>query len=261
MLGKKQRSQQSDWIETLTKIDKIISREAFEQRVEETLEDMRRVIGSQHVAFGWSGGKDSQVLRFLMERLGQTECVLVICNLEYPAFLRWATDHMPDDLTIINTDQDLPWLIAHPDWLFPQTAAQAARWFAAVQHRGQIRYFRQAHLDMLILGRRLADGNVCGSNSSWITQTRQGIIRYHPLATWTHEEILAAIYYEHLALPPNYQWPRGFQVGTGPWPARQWITSELEGWKEVYYIDPDIIRTTAKIWPRVATVLHQIERE
>ena len=43
-----------------------------------------------------------------------------------------------------------------------------------------------------------------------------------------------------------YQWANGFQVGTGPWAAREYTGSMHNGWKEVYNINPSIVEKAAE---------------
>ena len=58
--------------------------------------------------------------------------------------------------------------VKHPSMLFPQDSATAAKWFSIVQHRAQAQYYKENDLDVLLLGRRRADGNYCGKGSNTI---------------------------------------------------------------------------------------------
>ena len=73
-----------------------------------------------------------------------------------------------------------------------------------------------------------------------------GITRYSPLAEWRHEDILAYIHYYDVKLPPIYDWEKGYLCGTHPWPARQYMETEQQGWKEVYDIDKTIVENAAQ---------------
>lgn len=64
-------------------------------------------------SYAWSGGKDSLVLGEICRRAGISSCVLVISNLEYKAFTQWVEDNKPPELSIINTGQDIKWLVTH----------------------------------------------------------------------------------------------------------------------------------------------------
>lgn len=174
-----------------------------------------------------------------------------------PGFLKWVDRYKPKELEIINTGQDLEWLSKHLNMLFPQDSATAAKWFSIVQHRAQAKYYKAHELDLLLLGRRRADGNYCGRGSNIYTDGK-GITRYSPLAAWSHEEILAYIHYHKLAIPPIYGWKNGFLCGTHPWPARQWTGSIENGWEEVYEIDQDIVKKAAEFIESAAEFLKSL---
>lgn len=247
-LGRKQRISNSAWFEAMENIEDAVSKSAMDKKVGQTVKDIKTATKGKRAAFAWSGGKDSLVLEQICYMAGIEECLLVICDLEYREFLAWVTDHMPRCLEIIDTGQDMDWLAAHPQMLFPQTSNVAAQWFHIVQHRGQARYYKNRGLDMLLLGRRRADGNYVGKGSNVYTDGK-GVTRYSPLADWSHEEILAFIHYNRIPLPPFYSWCNGYYCGTHPWPARQWTGSIENGWKEVYSIDPSIVQEAAQRIP------------
>jgi len=243
-LGRKQRISNQAWLDTVAQIKSLVSRSEIDRLAAETITDIKKKVGNRAAAYGWSGGKDSIVLGALCERAGITKSVLAVCDLEYPEFMQWLEDNKPAGCEIINTGLDLDWLAARPRLLFPQDSATAAPWFSNVQHKVQAEYFKNQNLDILVLGRRRADGNFVGRGTNLYT-TKSGITRYSPLADWTHEHILAYIAYYKLELPPIYGWPNGYLCGTHPWPARQWTESIENGWREVYTIDPCIVAHAA----------------
>ena len=59
-------------------------------------------------------------------------------------------------------------------------------------------------------------------------------------------DILAYIHYYDVKLPPIYDWEKGYLCGTHPWPARQYMETEQQGWKEVYDIDKTIVENAAQ---------------
>lgn len=248
---RKQRLSHEDFLRMFNSVEERVSRSSFEAKFERAVDDVRaRVRELGDAAFCWSGGKDAQVLRAVCEAAGVFDCVLgKTAGLEYPAFLRWVTDHMPKRLEVISTPQDLEWLAAHQHMLFPQNAAIAAEWFASVQHEAQRRFFRRYRLRVLILGRRRSDGNFVGRGGANYYTDAKGVTRFSPLADWTHDDVFAAIRYLGLPLPPFYRWPRGFRCGTHPWPARQWCRDEAHGWSEIYDIDPGIVWHAATYFP------------
>jgi 3'-phosphoadenosine 5'-phosphosulfate sulfotransferase (PAPS reductase)/FAD synthetase len=228
--------------------------------IDQTVETIRTVARTRHVAYAWSGGKDSLALQQVMAYAGIHECVLGISNLEYPAMLAWVTRHMPDGLSVESTGQDLHWLNAHPMMLFPQHQ-YGPRWFQIVQHKVQRDYFAANRLDLLALGRRHADGNYTGPAGLDRYTDRHGTVRWSPIAHWSHEAVLALLTRERVELPPCYSWPRGFQVGTGSWPARQWTRSRDHGWCEVWEIDPSRVREAATVLPEAADWMRRSEVE
>lgn len=245
MLGRKQRIKNTDWIEAVGKIEQSVSRKELDLLVSRTVKEIKKRTKGKKAAYAWSGGKDSLVLGEICRMAGISPCVLVICNLEYKAFMEWVGAHKPPGLSIINTGQDMEWLAGHPHMLFPQDSRTAAQWFHIVQHRGQAKYYRENQLDMLLLGRRRADGNYVGKGDNVYTN-RQGVTRYSPLSEWTHEQILALIHYHNLAMPPFYGWKNGWLCGTHPWPARQWTGSVGNAWSEIFEIDSSIVHEAAK---------------
>lgn len=253
-LGRKQRINNSDWIEAFGKIEQLVSKEELDQLVQNTVKEIREKTAGKKAAFAWSGGKDSLVLEKVCYMADVNACVLVICDLEYQAFLQWVTDNMPLELSVINTGQDIKWLAAHQQMLFPQNSATAAQLFHMVQHRGQAKYYKDNQLDLMLLGRRKADGNYVGKGENIYTNG-QGVTRYSPLADWSHEQILAFIHYYNIELPPFYKWQNGYYCGTHPWAARQWTGSVENGWKEVYKIDSSIVTEAADYIPSAKAFL------
>jgi 3'-phosphoadenosine 5'-phosphosulfate sulfotransferase (PAPS reductase)/FAD synthetase len=248
VLGKKQSIRNDDWISAYSRIEELVPMEELDKLIKSTVGQIRELARDKKAAYAWSAGKDSIVLGKICEMAGISDCMLAVSNLEYPAFMEWIEQNRPDGLSVINTGQDIRWLEKHQDMLFPQESKTAANWFKIVQHRAQEKYYKEHQLDMVILGRRKADGNYVGRGSNIYTNAK-GICRYSPLADWPHEAILAFIHYYQLPLPPIYDWKNGYLCGTHPWPARQWTGSISNGWREIYEIDPSIVEAAAEIIP------------
>lgn len=244
MIGRKQRVQNSDWLDAVSRVEQAVGKKELDHLMDKTVKEIKKKTKGMRAAYAWSGGKDSLVLGEICRKAGITPCVLVVCNLEYPAFIEWVEANKPPELSIINTGQDMEWLAAHPEMLFPQGSKTAAQWFRIVQHRGQAEYYKEKQLDIILLGRRRADGNYVGKGDNIYTN-RQGMTRYSPMAGWTHEQVLAYIHYYNLKMPPFYGWENGYLCGTHPWPARQWTGSEENAWKEIYEIDKSIVEAAA----------------
>lgn len=239
MLLRKQSSRNEDWLKTFANISQLVSKQQIDQEIEKVIEDIKAKTKGKRVAVAWSGGKDSIALEFITRQAGIRDVFGVFCELEYPAMMNWVMENKPEGCELVNTGQDLRFLKEHESWLFPRDAHGRMRWFQAVQHQGQNEYFKRRKMDMLILGRRRKEGNHCGRDN--IYHTRQGVVRYCPLADWPHEYILAVIYYYNLKLPPLYDWENGFVIGTHPWPARPDTKDIWDGWDKIWRVDPLIV--------------------
>lgn len=245
VLGKKQCIENEDWLQAMHNIEEYVSKEELELLTAMTIDDIKATSAGKKAAYAWSAGKDSLVLGHICEQAGIKDCVLGICNLEYPAFLDWVEKNHPANLQVVNTGQDLDWLVEHQDMLFPQDSTKAAKWFSIVQHTAQRKYYKEHKLDILILGRRRDDGNYVGRGSNIYTDA-SGVTRFSPLANWKHECILAYMHYHKLPIPPIYSWPNGYKCGTHPWPARQWTKDIMHGWEEISTIDRSLVEKAAE---------------
>jgi hypothetical protein len=247
-LGKKQSLVHEDFVKVWNLIPQIVPKLVYVYERSKTAAAIKKRCAGKRVAFGWSGGKDSIALSAVCREAGITKCVFGMTNhLEYPAWLQWVTDNMPEDLTVIKNSWDLNWLAANQDMLFPQSADVAGKWFKGIQHAAQAKYFADEQLDMILLGRRRIDGNFVGRDGESIYESR-GVVRFSPIAEWSHELTLASMYWEGFAskMPPFYNWPRGYRCGTHAWPARQWCKGIADGWREVHIIDPSIVEAAAE---------------
>lgn len=262
LLPQKQASTQGQWLAAIAALMADPQTPAIAgELVEQAVARVRASAKGRRAAFGWSGGKDSQALRLVCEQAGVTEAYLAISDLEFPEFLGWATDHMPEGLTIVRRPWDLRWLARHADYLFPDrldgsTKRHGSHWFAGVQKWGRAKYISDSGCGLLILGRRRADGNHTGDREH-DAYVQGNCIIWAPLAEWTHEDLLRVIIAFDLPLAPCYGWPRGYRVGTGSWPARQWCRDERHGWEELYAIDPAVVEAAADALPGAARYLRE----
>lgn len=217
----------------------LVSQSAYQALEDATMAEIETVTAGRAVGYGWSGGKDSQALEHLMDRAGIVDCCFGMSDLEYQQFLVWVTDHMPHGLQIYNNGWNVQWLKDHDTWTFPQDAATAGKWFAGIQHTAQRKFCADRGKELLIVGRRRAEGNQCG-DANGIYEGPDGVLRYAPLRNWSHAEVFACLHYHgNTEKPPFYTWPRGYRVGTHSWPARQWCNGMDHGYAEVFSIEPE----------------------
>ena len=243
VLGRKQSIRNEDWLDAMARIEEYVSREELDEAVITAVERIKEAAANKHVAYAWSGGKDSIVLSKLCEMAGIKESYFAHTELEYPAFLNWCMEHLPEGCTPVNLGYDLDWLVKHPRMLFP-TPEDDQKWHKLIQITAFEKVFFEHNLDMLIVGHRTIDGNVCGPDG--YIRKKSGEVRYSPIADWPHELILAFIHYYDLALPPIYDWKDGYWYGTHTWAERGRTGDKEEGYREVYEIDPSIVVAAAE---------------
>lgn len=241
---RKQSLQHEDFLK-LKLYAKSLPYKYIKKKVDIAVKRIRDFSENKKIAYAWSGGKDSLGLQVVCEEANVQNCVMGISDLEYPEFLQWVTVNMPEGLTVINSKVDIEYIKKHPEMLFPQKAKDAAKWFKAVQHKVQNIYFKEQELDVIILGRRLEDGNFIGRNKEY-WYTSKNVTRLSPIYDWTHIDIFCAIYHYKKEEPPFYRWERGYRCGTHSWAARQWCKDTNDGWREIYNIDPSIVYFASK---------------
>ena len=213
------------------------------EATEKAISEIQKTTRGKHAAYSWSGGKDSIVLADVCKKAGIEESMFAHTELEYPAFFKWCNEHKPEGCETINIGYDLDWIIEHPNMLFPNEKDHQ-RWMLIYQRKAFTQYFFGNKLDMLLVGHRKADGNICGDNN--IIQKKSGEVRYSPLADWPHELLLAYIHYFKLDMPPCYGWKDGYRKGTHPWAGRTGMKTLEQGYSEVYEIDPQVVIEAAR---------------
>lgn len=241
------QKQSFDWdfaLEVWDNIWEYVEPAHIEDLLEKTREHIAQVVGPQHAAFGWSGGKDSLVMQLLCEPLDIRDCVWGRCDLEYPSMEDYCERNQPEGLTILNTGLDVSWLHEHPDMLFPRTTSKKTSWYRLRQWKAQAEYYKDQKLDLILMGRRKAEGNYVGRDGTGLYTKKNGTTVFCPIMDWTHEEVFGALKLHDIEEPPYFRWPRGLRLGTGPWPKIK-VESDAEGWARVYEIDPSVVEDMA----------------
>jgi hypothetical protein len=247
----------ADWLNAIAHIEETISLREIEELTQKTQNEISDFTKGKKCGIAWSGGKDSQVIRYLCEPLGITDAVLCTSDLEYPCFVKWVNEFGPKGLYKWNPGLDLVWLSRHQDvYLFPKGEPQMHEWMVIMNWPGQDVFFREKGLDYILTGRRAKDNNYAGPNRNGTYLNRKGIYRYSPIYHWSHEQLLGYMHYNQITLPPVYQYIRGWMVATGPWPKR--IVSTIEqGWSEVYWNDATVVYQAATVIQSARDYLEQ----
>lgn len=257
VLGRKQNSTNADWLAAVADIERIIAAEEVEQFAAKAIDDIRVATAGKKAAYGWSGGKDSIVLGKLCESAGVTRSFFGHCDLEFQSFLSWALSNMPENCLEITTPIGLRWLSEHTEMLFIDDAKRLNRWYGMVQRRAFSDYYAAEKPDLIIVGHRVIDGNVCGEGG--YIRKKSGEVRYAPIADWPHEAILGYIHYHGLELPPVYDWEDGYVFGPTPWPIWGHPKDHADGWRMIHSLEPAILPEAAKWFEFARRVLKEVQ--
>lgn len=252
MLRKKQSVQSNEeWLEALERSTVLYSRKDIEMLEAATIADIRVVAASyRNICHGWIAGKDSLALSKVLARAGVATTPIMWRGInEYPAMRDWVNTNKPSGLIEEIIDKySLDFLEKHPDYLFCQGNTRQ-KWMATKWER-QRKDIRKHNFDLFITGRRLKDGNQCGTAENNYIAHKNGYDVYSPLAEWNNEQLLAYIQYNNIELPPFYQYERGFLIGSiamGEWTERATLGKPVnEVWEELYTIDKNIVLRAAR---------------
>ena len=247
MLKKKQSIASNDeWLQAFETCTDSVSEERTDFLENQAVARISSVNGMKACS-GWIAGKDSLVIQKLIELSG-IECTPIMWRgvNEYPAMSEWVEENKPENLFISTVEKfTLKYLEDHPGFLFCQGGNpyrqkwMAAKW--AKQRRDTEPY------GVFITGRRLLDGNQCGSAENGYLRGKT----LSPIADWSHEELLAYIKRRQIKLPPFYSWSRGFLLGSvamGEWTERPKMGLTVdEVWQELWDIDSSIVTGAADV--------------
>lgn len=252
MLRKKQSIQDNaEWLEALNKSTTLYSSVVVDELEAATISEIRKVAASyRHICHGWIAGKDSLVLSKVLAKAGiETTPIMWRGINEYPAMKDWVDTNKPSNLIEEIIDKySLEFLEKHPEYLFCQGNTRQ-KWMATKWER-QRKDIRKHNFDLFITGRRLKDGNQCGTADNNYISHKNGYDVYSPLAEWNNEQLLAYVRYNNIVLPPFYGYERGFLIGSiaqGEWTERACLgKTENEVWEELYRIDKNIVLKAAE---------------
>lgn len=251
-LGRKAVNTEQEWLETAKNIESIVSLGEIRHTEEKAIEKIKEYAscyGSDNLAYGWSGGKDSLVISRLCLKAGVKKGVFGTCDLEYPSFLNWVKQNIPYGVEPVSSGKDLMWLAKHQEMVFPDNNALKGKWYTITHRVSQKKYYDKRKLSGMILGRRKSDGNFTRNGES---KDKDGRLWISPIFDWSHEDVFAYIHYQGLAVPPIYGWKDGYSQGTHLWPMRSSFgvngkVDRMTVWKEVYEIDKSVVIEAARV--------------
>lgn len=196
---------------------------------------------------GYSGGKDSLVLRHLAENCIENPR-FISCELqnEFPSFVEWLYGTAPKNIVFVkDSSLSLEFLNEHISYLFPYELKERDAFVAAFR-KPTYSYMREHGFSKFLTGKRIDDGNFCGKpNELGIRCTyskTNKILSINPLAEWKHDHLLAYIQYFGIELPKIYYYPNGFRFGTHPWTERRRLNLRYcDTFDEIMKLEPEVI--------------------
>ena len=236
---------QAAWWNIIRNIGNYVGRDEVEAAAQIARNRILSMTAGKRAAYSWSGGKDSLVLADLCRSVGITKCQCLITDVEYPAWERFLRLNAPSGCEMVEVGFGLHYLQEHPEMIFP-TGKTFQKWYKMVQQNNFISYIKRANLDVVILGHRTIDGNICGTGG--VRERPGGGVLYAPIYDWSHELLFAYLHYHNIELPFIYEWKDGFYQGTHWWPARK-VESVEQGYREVYEIDKTVVINAAAVLP------------
>ena len=258
VLGRKQSMKPADekvWWNVINHIEEYVSEEEVARATDIARARILKMTSGKKAAYTWSGGKDSLVISDLCQSVGITACQCFYTGLEFPAWKKFLFENAPADCEMIYVDFDLDFLAQHPEMIFANGRISQI-WNRKIQQEHLLKYLHNESLDVVIIGHRTIDGNICGKDGVRIQ--RQGGILYAPIFDWSHELLFAYLHYNKIELPFMYKWVRGFRHGTHNWAERSTPTVD-EGYREVYAIDPSIVIQAAEKLPSARQFLEEMK--
>lgn len=218
-MGKKQSWNNDKWIKEFRaardrpKLPLLVKKDSTERIIQAMYKD--------NVVIGWSGGKDSIVLRHLCENcLENPVFEHVYMDIEFKCFTDWVKANKPQNChELYSTSWGIDFFNAHPLALFPYTQAEK-RFFITGRNKDlTYRWMEKNGFNKILTGKRIDDGNVCGRINEYGCKSTicNGIEALNILADWTVYDIFQYIHMFDLELPPMYYFPDGFVRGTDEW--------------------------------------------
>lgn len=238
------------WVDAFEDSVKTHSLNHIERITEDAIKRIRSICPQYHCCSGWVGGKDSIVLHDVLLRSGVVFSPIIWRGVnEWEMMRKWIEENAPHNIIMCSVDKfTFEFLEKNPEFLFCQGNTRQ-KWLQAKFNRYN-KDIVDLGYNMFITGRRVIEGNVCGSKKDGYIVKGKYFTTFNPLAEWTHEEVLAYIRYHNLSLPPIYGLQQGFRCGsvsTGEWTEYACFElSEKEVWDEIYAVEPRTVINASK---------------
>lgn len=226
-------------------------------RIHKLAKEINEAIDGKRAGLLWSGGKDSQVVRWFTEKLDVHFGMLVRAHplLEFNSVGVWLDENTPKYIDVVQSPLTLQYVLDHNLPLHSWPSDLDRRVWEEPKWKLQREWTRDNNIEILLTGRRNMDGNYCGKNGRYMS--KYGYEMYHPIYDWDTEELYAMIQYFDILLPPCYYWPRGFTLTLSTW-LDTGCENETEMCELIFENDPSTLYKIAPFIPKVQEFLNGI---
>lgn len=246
MLKLKQSSNEEDWKEAWDEATRIHTKEDIEKLKKETELIISNCYGPNSI-IGYSGGKDSLVLRHMCEDCIENPLFInCILQNEFLSFDKWLKDTAPRFTVYVeHQGLSLEFLNKNLEYLFPYETKEKNAYVIAWRNPTQ-NWMVKHNKNNIITAKRTSDGNTCGKfndkNCRHTKLSNPDIDTLNPMADWSHSQLLAYIQYYNIELPEIYYYPNGFRFGTHPWTERRRLNLRYKDtFDEIMMLDKNIL--------------------
>lgn len=242
ILKAKHFNSQEAWLEVWNNYREYRSRDEVEAIIAASVAEIKQVCAGRHPAYAWSGGKDSIALQIVCEDAGIQRGFCCYNGLYFTDSVNFFFRNAPAGVKLFDTGEDIEWLAAHPQFLFPR---KPHIWNEQTHLKYQPIYCKQTGADLLLMGKRTQDGNFVSKDL--IMSNKKGVKVYCPIREWTHEDVICAIRYRRKKLSPVYFTENGFHYGDTKFAVMGPLRGEtyLDAWNRIYKIEPEKVYRSA----------------
>lgn len=213
-------------------------------KFEETAKWILEHTKDKKVAIGYSGGKDSIVLKHIMDRLEIPYTTIIgVYGTTYDYVVKYINEQIKNDKVFVDCGMSMEYLAKNPDKYFSKNPKiRQIAWRNG--HQKQVKGYAQANdFDILFLGRRKQENFVYKGGKTDF----KGLEINLPFNDWVHEELFGYLGYNNIPLPDYYlNHNEGF-VGDAIF---NWNTetgdSIEECWQKVYNREPKTVERASK---------------